>query len=65
MKVFQAIFLTLIPFTYSKVIRPKDEIQQLLSEFPHMTVVTIYLYEYEIQITYNILEVFNKNNSNT
>lgn len=38
MKVFQAIFLTLIPFTYSKVIRPKDEIQQLLSEFPHMTV---------------------------
>ena len=63
MKVFQAIFLTLIPFTYSKVIRPKDEIQQLLSEFPHMTVVTIFLYE--IQITYNILEVFNKNNSNT
>ena len=45
MKVFQAIILTLIPFTYSKVIRPKDEIQQLLSEFPHMTVVTIYLYE--------------------
>ena len=63
MKVFQAIILTLIPFTYSKVIRPKDEIQQLLSEFPHMTVVTIYLYE--IQITYNILEIFNKNNSNT
>ena len=38
MKLFQALFLIIIPLTYSKVIVAENEMVEF--EFPHMTVVS-------------------------